>query len=371
MSPLRLTSTLRFLFVFIVMLTTLRAGALEPIRLSEDGQSFVLAESDRPFRIWGVNYDHDSRGEGRLLEDYWIDEWDTVVGDFREMKALGANLVRIHLQFGKFMTAPERPDEKSLTQLRRLLVLAEETGLYLDITGLGCYNQSDTPPWYDTMDETGRWAAQACFWSAIARTCRDSSAVFCYDLMNEPAIDGKTDQGWLAGELGGKHFVQRLTLTPGKRTPIQIAKAWTDQLTTAIHAEDPTHLITVGVIPWAQIWPDAKPIFYSPEVSPAFDFVSVHVYPKSGELDRALHALSVYDIGKALLIEETFPLACTTEEMEDFLKRARERAEGFVSFYWGRTIVEYAAAPEKKSEAALNGAWLQFFKRNSESMKRP
>jgi hypothetical protein len=29
--------------------------------------------------VWGVNYDHDSKGEnGRLLEDYWSDEWETV-----------------------------------------------------------------------------------------------------------------------------------------------------------------------------------------------------------------------------------------------------------------------------------------------------
>ena len=36
--------------------------------------------------MWGVNYDHDDAG--RLLEDYWADEWPTVVEDFREIKAL-------------------------------------------------------------------------------------------------------------------------------------------------------------------------------------------------------------------------------------------------------------------------------------------
>ena len=241
----------------------------------------------------------------------------------------------------------------------------------MDITGLGCYHKADTPPWYDAMDEAARWTAQARFWSAIAQACRESPAVFCYDLMNEPVIDGKSDQGWLAGELGGKHFVQRLTLTQGSRTPVEIARAWVDQLTAAIRAEDRAHLITVGVIPWAQIWPGAKPIFYSPEVSPALDFVSVHIYPKSGELDRALHALAVHDIGKPLLVEETFPLSCTIEEMDDFLNRARERAEGFVSFYWGRTIAEYATATEKKPESAVIGAWLQSFQRHAESMKRP
>ena len=300
-----------------------RAGfGLEGVRVSADGKSFVLAESGAPFRVWGVNYDHDSTANGRLLEDYWDEEWETVRGDFQEMKELGANVVRIHLQIGKFMSAPDKPNEKSLAQLRRLLALAEETGLYLDITGLGCYHKADTPAWYDAMDEAARWDVQARFWSAVAKTCRDSPAVFCYDLMNEPVIGGKKEDGWLAGELGGKHFVQRLTLEPGKRTPIEIAKAWVDKLTAAIRAEDREHLITVGVIPWALVWPTAKPIFYAPEVSGALDFVSIHLYPNKGEVDKALTAMAVYDIGKPLVIEETFPLDCGIEEMDDFLKRS-------------------------------------------------
>jgi hypothetical protein len=370
-SPIRSFVPAIFLGWSLLFAAHLRAAGLEHVRLSPDGKSFVLAESGVPFRVWGVNYDHDSQGDGRLLEDYWFEEWATVVSDFRETKELGANVVRIHLQLGKFMIAPDAPDEKSLAQLRRLLALAEETGLYLDITGLGCYHRADTPAWYDALDETARWAVQARFWSAIAQTCRDSPAVFCYDLMNEPIIDGKRDQGWLAGELGGKHFVQRLTLDPGKRTPIEIAKAWVDRLTTAIRAEDREHLITVGVIPWAQIWPGAKPIFYSPEVSPALDFVSIHVYPKTGELDRALHAVAVHDIGKPLLIEETFPLSCSLEEMDDFLKRSKARAEGYVSFYWGRTIPEYAAATERREVAVLVGAWLKYFQQQADFMKQP
>ena len=357
-----------FAFCFATMN---QAGALEAVRVAPDGKSFVLAESGRAFRVWGVNYDHDSHGEnGRLLEDYWDAERETVREDFQEMKELGANVVRVHLQVGKFMSAADTPNGKSLAQLRRLLELAAETGLYLDITGLGCYHRADTPKWYDVLDESARWAVQARFWSAVAKTCRDSHAVFCYDLMNEPVISGKKEEGWLSGELGGKCFVQRLTLEAGKRTPIEIAKAWVDRLTAAIRAEDRGHLITVGAIPWAHVWPGAKPIFYSPEVSPALDFVSIHIYPKKGEVDKALTAMAVYDVGKPLVIEETFPLACSIAEMDDFLKRSKNRAEGYVSFYWGRTIAEYAAATEKKEVAALMGAWLAYFKKQADFMKQ-
>ncbi|MEO6787194.1 MAG: cellulase family glycosylhydrolase [Chthoniobacteraceae bacterium] len=365
-------NALHVLALIVALAVHASAAGLERVRLSPDGKSFVLAESGAPFRVWGVNYDHDSEGEnGRLLEDYWDAEWETVRGDFQEMKELGANVVRVHLQLGKFMSAADTPNEKSLAQLRRLLELAEQTGLYLDITGLGCYHKADTPPWYDAMGEAARWAVQARFWSAVAKTCRDSHAVFCYDLMNEPVIAGKKDDGWLAGELGGKFFVQRLTLEPGKRTQIEIAKAWVDRLTAAIRAEDHGHLITVGVIPWAQVWPGAKPVFYSPQARDALDFVSIHLYPKKGEVDRALTAMAAYEIGKPLLIEETFPLACSLGEMDDFLKRSKARTSGYISFYWGRTIAEYAAATEKKGVAAPMGAWLKYFQRHADFMKRP
>ena len=349
-----------------------QSAPLDRVRLSGDGKSFVVGDAGKPFRIWGVNYDHDSEGEnGRLLEDYWENEWETVRSDFREMKDLGANVVRIHLQVAKFMKAAAEPNEKALGQLRRLLALADETGLYLDLTGLGCYHRADTPAWYEALNETARWGVQAEFWAAIAKVCRDSNAVFCYDLMNEPVMDGKTDQGWLSGELGGKCFVQRLTLEQGKRTPVEIAKAWVTRLTTAIRAEDTGHLITVGAIPWALVWPGAKPVFYSPEVSAALDFVSIHLYPSRGEVDKALTAMAVYDIGKPLVIEETFPLSCSLEEMDDFLKRSKDRAEGYMSFYWGRTIAECAAATTKKEQAALIGSWLSYFQKQAAFMKQP
>jgi hypothetical protein len=357
--------------VLAVILIAADAFALERIRVSADGGSFVGADSGKPFRVWGVNYDHDSEGNGRLIEDYWDTEWETVRGDFQEMKELGANVVRIHLQLGKFMSAPETPAEKSLTQLRRLLELAEQTGLYLDLTGLGCYHKADVPPWYDPLPEADRWAVQARFWSAVAKTCRDSSAVFCYDLMNEPVIGGDVKEGWLTGELGGKYFVQRLTLKPGTRSSVEIAKAWVEKMASAIRAEDSGHLVTVGVIPWALVWPTAKPVFYSPEASGPLDFVSIHLYPNKGEVDKALTAMAVYDIGKPLVIEETFPLSCSLEEMDDFLKRSRQRAEGYMSFYWGRTAAELQSANEKKDIAGLVAAWLRYFRKQADGMKTP
>lgn len=131
------------------------------IRPSEDGMHFVREDSGERFIVWGVNYDHDR--SGRLLEDYWEKEWNTVEEDFREIKALGANTIRIHLQTGKYMRSPRKPDGAALRRLARLVRLAERTGLYLDLTGLGCYHRQDIPEWYASMSEEDRWRVQARF----------------------------------------------------------------------------------------------------------------------------------------------------------------------------------------------------------------
>ncbi|NMC18827.1 MAG: cellulase family glycosylhydrolase, partial [Thermogutta sp.] len=333
---------------------------MEAIRLSPDGRDFVRERTGRRFVAWGFNYDHDAAG--RLIEDYWLDEWDRVVQDFREMKALGANTVRIHFQVARFVKSPEEIDPAALAQLKRLVHMAEDMRLYLDITGLGCYHKSDVPPWYDALSEQDRWAVQARFWEAVAEACHDSPAVFCYDLMNEPILpgEGRPETEWLAGEFGGKHFVQRLTLDLAGRTRIEVAAAWVARMVMAIRRHDPHRLITVGVIPWALVFPGAKPIFYSPEAGKHLDFVSVHFYPETGKVEDALRALAVYDVGKPVVVEEMFPLKCTLDELDAFVEGSRPLADGWIGFYWGETVPELT---ERSGDltAAIVRHWLEYF----------
>src|SRR5207253_5068572 len=116
MSPVAVVALLSF------TATTADAPALPQIGVSPDKKGFVLQPSGRAFVPWGFNYDHDRKG--RLLEDYWEAEWRTVEEDFREMKQLGANVVRIHLQVAKFLDAADKPNAKALDRLGRLLKLA-------------------------------------------------------------------------------------------------------------------------------------------------------------------------------------------------------------------------------------------------------
>jgi hypothetical protein len=329
---------------------------LEWIHASESGSHFVRDGSGDRFVVWGVNYDHDRHG--RLIEDYWCDEWQVVVEDFKEIKQLGANTVRMHLQLGKFMCAADRVNKANLARLADLVRLAEQTGLYLNITGLGCYDRDAVPAWYDKLSEGERWNVQRRFWRAVAMVCRSSPAIFCYDLMNEPVLPGqRRETSWLAGEFGGKYFVQRISLDLMGRTQAEVAKQWVTELTSAIREVDDKHMITVGVIPWAYVLPKAKPLFYSPEVGGALDFVSVHIYPKRGDVAGALQALNVYSIGKPLVVEEIYPLYCTVDEAAEFIEGSGNTADGWFSFYWGETIEELQR--RKDTGQATTARWLQ------------
>jgi hypothetical protein len=331
------------------------------VRVSDDNASFVLENTRRPFTPYGFNYDHDETG--RLLEDYWLDHWPKVEQDFREMKTLTANVVRIHLQFAKFMTAPDRPNEQALAQLRRLLDLAEKTNLYLDITGLACYHKQDVPPWYDKLSTPDRWAAQANFWSAVAQRCADSPAVFCYDLMNEPVVGGKNIRDdWLGPPFAGKHFVQFITLHTPDQPRHEVARQWIQTLTPAIREHDPTRLITVGLVPWSLDRPGLQSGFIPDKIAPDLDFIALHLYPEAGKLPQAIQTLKAFNAGKPVVIEETFPLKCTPADFETFLTQARPHAAGLIGFYWGKTPDQYQN--QKSIPESLTLAWLNLFQRH-------
>ncbi len=338
------------------------------VAVSRDQKGFILQPSGKRFVPWGFNYDHDETG--RLIEDYWTSEWEKVERDFRTMKMLGANVVRIHLQVGKFLDAPDKANQKALDRLRKLLRLAEEVNLYLDLTGLGCYHKADVPAWYDKLAEKDRWEVQACFWRAIAGCCADSPAVFCYDLMNEPVVPGgrRKEADWLAGAFAGKHFVQFITLDQQDRPRPDIARLWVKHLTTAIREKDKRHLITVGLVDWSLDRPGLTSGFVPAKVAEDFDFVSVHLYPKKGKVHEALQTLAGFAVGKPILIEETFPLACSPEELEQFLEGSRKEAAGWLGFYWGKPPEELRRS--NSISDALTLGWLELFQRKAKEMEK-
>ena len=336
------------------------------IHISADKTHFVGDGTSNTFVPWGFNYDHDDAG--RFLEYYWADNWAKVTNDFREMKRLGANVVRVSPQLCCLMKSPEQPAETNLARLGMVVRLAEANGLYLDVTGLGYYHKNEVPA-YDAMDEPARWKVQARYWRAVAEVCKDSPAIFCYDLMNEPVPSGDRPGDWLPGQpMGDNYFVQRLTTDMRGRTEQQVAKAWIAEMSAAIRAVDQRHMITVGLACWEPAFgPGARSAFCAPDVSAGLDFLSVHYYPRQGKLDEDLANLKHYAIGKPLVLEEIFPLSADVDTTAEFLRRSRMTANGWISFYWGKTPAEYDQEPG--IQAAVTGHWLRRFGALREEMQ--
>jgi cellulase (glycosyl hydrolase family 5) len=353
-------------FASVIPEHTLATG-MERVRVSEAKDGFVMEPSGHPLVPWGFNYDHDR--DGRLLEDYWETEWATVEEDFREMKQLGANAVRIHLQLGKFMEAAGQPNEKALDRLGLLVDLAERENLYLDLTGLGCYHKPDVPDWYDGLPEEGRWQVQSAFWEAIAERCARSPSILCYDLMNEPVVPGRSREpgDWLGPAFAGKYFVQFVTLDPANRPRPEIARRWIQHLTAAIRKHDSRHMITVGLVPWSLDRSGMSSGFVPEKIVDLLDFICVHLYPKQSGLEEAMEILRGFSVGKPLVIEETFPLKCPVAEHEEFIEKSKGVAKGWFGFYWGKAPSEYRP-PENLADSLTLG-WLEFFEREAASRR--
>jgi hypothetical protein len=354
-----------FLLTALAMLAVGRtaAGDLPRVVVSKDRSGFALEPAGEAFTPWGFNYDHDQKG--RLLEDYWADEWEKVERDFRGMKALGANVVRVHLQLGRFMTAADKPDEKALDRLTKLLRLAEVVGLYLNLTGLGCYHKKDVPEWYDALSEKDRWDVQARFWAAVAGRGKGSPAVFCYDLMNEPVVPGGTRKAgdWLGPAFAGKHFVQFITLDQNDRPRPDVARAWVNRLTAAVRKADDRALVTVGLVDWSLDRKGLTSGFVPEKVAADLDFASVHLYPEAGKLDAAVDTLKGFAVGKPVVVEETYPLKCSPKELDEFIDRAGPHAAGWLSFYWGTPPDELRRS--KTIPDAIQLDWLERFRKRA------
>lgn len=363
---------MRLRVAVIILIATLcsiqiDAAELPWVVVAKDQKGFVLEKQGKAFAPWGFNYDHDEKG--RLIEDYWYTEWEKVERDFRSMKKLGANVVRIHLQVGRFLDAAEKPNKKALAQLAKLVTLAEETVLYLDLTGLGCYHKADVPEWYDKLDEPERWNAQAQFWQSVAATCADSPAIFCYDLMNEPVVPGgkRKDGDWLGPAFGGKHFVQVITLDQKDRLRPDIAREWVKHLTAAIRTKDKRHLITVGLVDWSLDRKGLTSGFVPEKIVDDLDFLCVHLYPEKGKVDDAIKTLKGFSVGKPAVIEETFPLKCSMVEFGQFIEQSEKHAAGVIGFYWGKTPAELRGT--KSIADAITLGWMEYFEKKSKTGK--
>lgn len=326
------------------------ADKLETIQVAADKKGFVRSPSGERFVPWGHNY-----ASVDILERL-AKEPERVEREFAEMKAAGTTVARIHPEMPRILASANKVDPKAIEQLQKLLQLAEKNGIYLKITGLACYKIKNRLSWYDDLKERDRWEAQAFFWETVAKTCAGSPAVFAYDLVNEPGAAGKREEGWYLGRMGDVEFCQRLTLEPGKRTGDEIFGEWTRQMVAAIRKHDQKHLITMGMLPFPGAYKAA---------AEHLDFVSPHLYPKTGKVDEELKLLQKFDWGKPIVIGETFPLSCGPDDERDFLLRSKAHAHGWIG-HWPDESPAALAELKKSGKATIHNAiwlsWVELFR---------
>ncbi len=335
------------------------AQELEAVGVAPAKDSFVLVPSGIRFVPWGNNY-----ASVDILERL-EKEPKRVAREFAEMRAAGANVARIHPELPRILVGPDKVNQQALDQLRQLLAIAKQAGIYLKITGLASYKIKDRLVWYDALDEQTRWEAQAFFWETIARTCAEHNVVFAYDLVNEPAAIGKREDGWYMGKMGDVEFCQRLTLDPGDRKAEDVFRDWTRHMVAAIRKHDKTRLITLGMLPF----PGAYRV-----VADELDFVSPHLYPKSGKVDDELNLLKKFDWGKPIVIGETFTLSCGVEDERKFLLQSRQIAHGWMGHWPDESptvLAELKLAGKATIHQAIWLSWVDLFKEVGPEMLNP
>src|SRR4051812_13242503 len=97
--------------------------------------------------------------------------------------------------------------------------------------------------------------------------------------------------------------------------------------------------------------------FVPAEVAPKLDFLSVHIYPDRARPAEAMAILKQFEVGKPVLIEETFPLPCPMAELADFIEQSRTHACGWLGHYDGEPPAHYAEANAAGAITAAETLW--------------
>ena len=324
-------------------------------RISVSGKGFVTPDGNS-IRLWGLNYG-DSEG---LLEDDWTQpaRWLKIENNIKDIKALGANLLRVAVQYNTMMKSPSEPNQANLQQLRKLALLAQENGLYFMVSGLGAFRKADQPVWYESLDEQSRWATQALYWQAIAGAIGDIPGVFGYELMNEPIVPSVATSEWLPGTgMGGYYFAQNITRTPDGREMKNIMSSWIKKLTDAIREKDQKTAVTVGFLPFANYGQFADDL----------DMNNTHVYPKTGEEAASDLLIQKFSSDKPLIITETFTLTISPDDWEKWVKSNNEFVAGWVGMHPGKTMQELT--PPQSIPDAIYKDFLERFRQMSDGQK--
>ena len=282
---------------------------LPKIRVAADHRGFV-ADDGTPFVPWGVTYYHPGTGWAPQVWKQFNAE--TTQRDFVRMKDLGVNCVHVFLSYGSFFMDSDGLMAEGLEKFDKFLAIAEAARIYVHPTGPDYWEGAPRWPAEDRMADPRALKATENFWKAFAKRYRGRSAIFAYDLRNEPEMAWDTPSmrsgwnAWLTAHYGSRGnaakawHVRPDSIAWGKQPPkprfgrgpavarlpalprehgcgVDAAQS------AAIKAADPDALVTVGLIQWSvpALLPGIEhySAFRPRLLADLLDFQEIHFYP--------------------------------------------------------------------------------------------
>ena len=384
---------------------------LPAIVLSPDGRGFQT-KTGRPFVPFGLTYYRPGTG---WAPQVWK-QFDAAATerDFKRMKALGVNCVRVFLSFGSFLPEPDRVLEDGFGKFDKFLELAEREGMYVHPTGPDFWE--GRPAWagVDHFADETMLRALEYYWKEFATRYKGRKVIFAIDLLNEPSVSWDSPAmrtKWAAwvhnhypdaealarawGEAAGKVSYESPGIPPPRNAPGSrwlldyqhfreaVAQEWVRRQVTAIKSVDPRRLVTTGLIQWSvpSLLPGVQHYsgFRPSELAPLLDFLEIHFYP----LDHGFYSYTspeeeaknlaylegvvreVAAAGKPVVLEEfgwygggrltidqgRHPPA-TEQQQAEWDQHAVETSKGFVTGWLNWGLYD---APEAKDVSQLTG----------------
>jgi hypothetical protein len=282
-----------------ILVCVASAIAAQPpkVRVDAARHGFVDA-AGRPFVPFGVTYYRPGTGWAPQLWKKF--DAEATRRDFALLKKQGANVVRVFISFGSFYTEPGKLNAEGLAKFDQFLDLADEAGLYVHPTGPDAWE--GMPSWTNDLNLFSNDTSERCltaletYWNLFAAHYRGRSAIWAYDLRNEPHVAWDTPYlrtqwaAWRKAHHGDTVPVPNARANPPsaaladyQRFRESIAEKWVARQSKAIHAADPAALVTVGLIQWsvpAQPMPVDQYAGFRPSlIAKHLDFMELHYYP--------------------------------------------------------------------------------------------
>ena len=371
-----------------------------------------------PAMTWGFNYDHfapivvnesNSSNSSRtatpclmVLEDL-LALADTPAmnravdahlhRDFKAMRLLNATAVRLFLSLGAVLATATAPNTTALARLQRVVDIAAEEQLLVDLTGLAVMRPDTVPVWLTNASDSVLRASQRMFWHVVAVQFAGQSTILSFNLINEPNVPSRhaselsigcvyMGQNTSSASCKGRDticYCANLWRNPSPhcdaKCTADLVRGWCSEMSGTIKAVDGGRRVTFGDMAFSMGTLEEPRC----TLADGLDYYSLHMQPPQAgtmTLDqlRAFYTGRINalpDDGGLVVAEEMYPFPqCPgngnwlgppgvgeAQLLNAYLNATRPRTVGWMAFYWG--TAEALSMPA--SAAATYTKWLQIW----------